>query len=367
MKPIVHLAVPVLLRNDAVGNDVLGMARALRQHGYTVGVFTEHVQTDHDCRPSRVDLSDRVWQNKHAILIYHHSTGWPLGEQLLLQTQNRKVVKYHNVTPPHFFQPHSNPHAASCTEGVTATKRISRLDTTTFWGDSTFNTRELISWGAPPARCHTLAPFHQVADLQEAATTTNTPFYQQLEQNTAILFTGGIKPNKCHELIIESFAHYHYRKNRNSVLVLVGPAEKSLNWYLQHLQALVTDLSLEQSVIFTGPVDQGCLKTCYQLADVFLCASAHEGFCVPLIEAMSFRLPIVTCSGTALPETIGDAGLVFSDRDPRVYAEAIDFVVENRDVAAEMCRRGEKRFWECFAIDVLSRQFEQLLGEVPEQ
>jgi glycosyltransferase involved in cell wall biosynthesis len=109
--------------------------------------------------------------------------------------------------------------------------------------------------------------------------------------------------------------------------------------------------------VFTGGVSDQQLKAYYQIADAFVTVSEHEGFCVPLVEAMSMKLPITAYASTAIPETLGEAGIVWPDRDPLLVAGSIDLFVRNSSVRNSLGLRGQRRYEEMFTNEKIERTF----------
>jgi glycosyltransferase involved in cell wall biosynthesis len=126
------------------------------------------------------------------------------------------------------------------------------------------------------------------------------------------------------------------------------------------LEALAVSVGVDDAVVFAGSVSPGELAAWYRVADVFVCLSEHEGFCVPLLEAMHHRLPVVAFDSSAVPETLGGAGLVVSDKSPVVVAGAVDRVVSDQVVAQRLVDRGVQRLAD-FDLEVTSQVFIQAL------
>jgi glycosyltransferase involved in cell wall biosynthesis len=118
-----------------------------------------------------------------------------------------------------------------------------------------------------------------------------------------------------------------------------------------------TLLLCDDEVIFAGSVTQSQLRTYYTAAEVFLCTSEHEGFCVPLVEAMLLRVPIVAWARTAVGETVGEAGLVWGEDDPDLLAESVATVLESPSLRRTLVERGFRRYKERFAIARIEESF----------
>jgi glycosyltransferase involved in cell wall biosynthesis len=139
-----------------------------------------------------------------------------------------------------------------------------------------------------------------------------------------VLFVGRVIPNKRIDDLIRSFAVFQRWLNPRSRLLLVGDT-RGFERYLGRLRGLVRELGVEE-VVFTGHVDDDELYAYYRLADVFLCLSEHEGFCVPLQEAMHFSLPVIAYDAGAVRETLHGGGLLLQDKRPELVAEILDRV-----------------------------------------
>ena len=360
----IHIVTPAVVPNDAIGTDVLEMAAALRAAGYDADVFAGGI--DPSLRQLVKPLSAREqehWRSPDDILIYHHSMGWPEGEELLNVTRNSIVVRYHNITPPGYFERYSEPHFEACRLGLESTRRVALLPGALFWGDSSYNCQGLIGCGAPPERCRVLPPLHCTEQL--AAQPFDWGVLQAYRDGVVnILFVGGFKPNKGHLRAIRVFARYHLEWNSRSRLILVGSFEPAFQRYVEELWQLAAELSVEPHVVFSGSVSAAQLRSYYMVSQVFLCLSEHEGFCVPLVEAMYFRVPIVAWGQTAVSETLAGCGMVWDEIDEDLFAESIHACVEQREFARHMRRLGWDRYDSTYRGDILRRRLIDLLQEV---
>lgn len=357
---LTHSLVPY----DAIGNDVAQMRLALMESGHTVRVFAEGIHPACASIADPIDLApEELGRSSDAILIYHHSTGWPRGEEILFNTRNRIVLKYHNITPARFFAPYSLPHVEACEFGIESTKRIATLPNMLIAGDSTYNCEELIALGADPDNCRVLAPLHLTEELgREMFDFATLSRYSGATAN--ILFVGGVKPNKGHARAIRVFAEYQRHFNDRSRLIFAGGLDERLAGYVSDLKTLASRLGVADHVVFTGSVTGAQIKSLYVSADVFLCASEHEGFCVPLVESMYFRVPIVAWGVTAVPETMGECSFVLEEWNESVFAAHIDRLVEDGQTAERLGTLGRRRYQEAFAPQVLRQKLDGIIAEV---
>jgi glycosyltransferase involved in cell wall biosynthesis len=363
-RPKVRILVPALMPCDAVGTDAVGMLEALTGAGYEVEIFAETIHRDcaRLARPLAA-AAKSCWQSPGDLLIYHHATGWPVGQRILFAARNRIAVRYHNITPPAFFSSWSPTHMRACEAGMECTRHIAGMRGVTLIGASSFNCGELIALGADPQACRVLAPLHGAEELGRA------PFDMRTLERYAgdavnILFVGAVKPNKGHAGAIRILAAYQQQFNYRSRLIFAGGIEDCFHGYVEQMRRLAAGLGLAGSVVFTGRLDSSQIKTLYATADVFLCTSEHEGFCVPLVEAMYFRLPIVAWARTAVPETVADCGYLVRDWDESTFASGIAALAAGSSTAREFGRLGRRRYQEVFSPARLEARLVEIVDEI---
>ncbi len=342
----IAILTPSITTGDAVSNDVLGMYEVLRQSGRNVRVFAE------GWTPTR----PRVWpapqvesflNNSSDLLIYHYSRGWDPGLDFLRRLRCRKVIKYHNVTPPEFFVRYNTDFAAMCAEGRRQLQPVARSGCDVYLSASAYNMRELVGAGASESKSFVVPPFHHI-DRLDSLEPEQSVLNEFDDGRTNICMVGRVSPNKGHPALIEAFAAYHHDYNPNSRLIIVGKEELRLAKYSALLRGMAKRLKLERSVVFAGEVSDRALKAFYLAAHVFMITSEHEGFCVPLVEAMAMKIPIVAYSSTAIPETVGPAGLVWKERNPYLLAESIKSIVSDQSVGKTLSDMGWRRYTQNF-------------------
>jgi glycosyltransferase involved in cell wall biosynthesis len=340
------------------------MRIALMESGHSVRIFAQGIDPACAAIAEPIDKAPReLWKSSDDILIYHHSIGWPRGEELLFHTDNKVVLRYHNITPPHFFAPFSLPFTEACETGIESTKRIVRLPNLLFVGASSYNCQDLISYGAKAEACRVLPPFHLTEELgREMFDIETVSRYGGAAVN--ILFVGGLKPNKGHAGAMRVFAEYQRNYNDRSRLIFAGSLDERLSGYLHTLKSLARHLGVQDHIIFTGRLTNAQIKSLYVSADVFLCASEHEGFCVPLIESMYFRVPVVAWGNTAVRETMGDYGAVFDKWNESAFAAQIDRVVEDAEIAEHLGTAGRRRYQQDFSPNILKKRLDAIIEEI---
>src|SRR5262249_48061980 len=148
-------------------------------------------------------------------------------------------------------------------------------------------------------------------------------------------------PNKAQHDLVKALLVYRRYFDEDARLVLVGGGTDER--YARTLRRFVHALDLDDAVTITGPVSGTALAAHYEAADVMVVASDHEGFCVPLIEAMAYGVPIVAYASSAIPETLGNAGLLLTEKDPCVLATAVHRVVSDDRLRRQLVAAGTVR------------------------
>jgi glycosyltransferase involved in cell wall biosynthesis len=355
----IALLSPCVVQSDGVSNDVLGMYDALRGLGHDVRMFAGTWTV------GRFDVTHFPaifpYLQSDGVVIYHHSIGWDDGLDVLQRLRCRKVVKYHNVTPPEFFEDFSEDYRNVCQRGRDHLRPLARLGCDLYLFDSEFNRTELLAQGIPAERSAVVYPFHRTDRLQALeAELAVLDVYR--DGKTNLLAVGRLAPNKSHPLLIQAFAAYHHDYNPDSRLLIVGKQDDLLRTYTGYLRGLAAGLGLDGAVVFSGEVTDRDLKAYYLAADVFLALSAHEGFCIPLVEAMALKVPIVARASTAIPATLGEAGLLWDEADPGLVAESVDYLVRDESAGAALGALGRRRYQRLFGNDCIGTMFLNAVG-----
>lgn len=353
---------PSMFTGDAVSNDVLGMHKALSRQGHEVRIFSE----------GWTITAPKVWpaeaisgflKQRSDVLVYHYSRGWAPGLKLLRSQKYRTVIKYHNVTPPEFFTRYSTDYARMCWEGREELGPIAQSNCDLYLSDSAFNMRELLSAGAGESKSFVVPPFHHIDRLDSIAPDVSVS--KDLQDGFAnICMVGRVAPNKGHPALIEAFAAYHHDYNSASRLLIVGKEETRLGNYSKLLREMVKRLDLQGHVLFTGGVSDQVLKSCYLSSRAFMITSKHEGFCVPLVEAMALRLPIVAYASSAIPDTVDNVGLVWEELNPYLLAESLHSIVEDRSISDSLSEMGWRRYQQHFTNEKIEATFLTAIGKL---
>ena len=270
------------------------------------------------------------------LLLLHHSASTPgLGE--LLARPNRKLLLYHNVTPALWLWDDAPVVAAHCALGREQLPELVRASHVAA-ADSAFNAAELIALGA---RRTEVIPL--LIDLQRLGPAQSAPSVSPVpgpSRGPTVLFVGRLSPHKRQDRLIEAFAAYRGARAPGARLVLVG--EPLTEAYAESLRRLASRLAPGAVTVESG-LTSAELGERYRAADVFVCLSEHEGFCIPLLEAMHFGVPVIARAAGAVPEVAGDAALLVPGDDPALVAELIHLVVTDAELREELAQRGRVR------------------------
>jgi glycosyltransferase involved in cell wall biosynthesis len=328
--PAVHQVLATLGYGDAIGHEVLGIQRVLRQSGYESDIFVE--TADRRLEPLTRDYRELVDASRPDNLLLHHFSIGSKASRTAYALPDRMALIYHNITPPEYFVGVHRTLARQCFRGRRELLAyVDRCEVAL--GDSEFNRQDLEALGFPRTAVLPVVPGFKHLDLSP------NPFVAtQFDDDwTNILFVGRVIANKKIEDVIRAFHAYHTTFNSRSRLLIVG-VFSLFERYLAALNHLVDELELTH-VHFTGHVTDEELVAYYDIADLFLCASEHEGFCVPLVEAFYKSVPVLAYAATAVPSTMDGGGVLFDDKDPRHVAALMDAILSNAEIESVILDR----------------------------
>lgn len=345
---------PTLAYGDAIGNEVFAISEMLYKRGFETEIYAESIDPRLAGRSAR--LIDQLFHlSDRDVLIYHMSTGTRLNYDIQ-RYGGRLMMVYHNITPPDYFNMYSREAVRITTYGYEGLKHLIHKMQYCI-ADSDFNRNDLLRMGytCPIEVCPILISFddYRKNPSQEVLKKCKTDEYEN------ILFVGRISPNKKQEDIIHAFYYYQKYYNPKSRLFLVGSAS-GMESYQRRLSKYVDSLHLSGKVYFLGHVRFDEILAYYQIADLFVCMSDHEGFCVPLVEAMFFGVPVVAYCSSAISETLGKGGILLDSKDPRVVASAMNRIHNDKNLRNEIKKTQEERLKEYDPVVVEERFWNSL-------
>jgi len=316
----IHQVLATLGYGDAIGHEVLGIQRVLREAGYESEIFVD--TADHRLESLTRDYHELIDVSHPDNLLIHHFSLGSKASRTAFALPDRMALVYHNITPPEYFVGVHRALARECFRGRRELRAYAdRCDLAL--GDSEFNRQDLEALGFPRTAVLPVVP-----DFSHLDRAPNRFVADQFDDGwTNILFVGRVIANKKIDDLIRFFHAYHTGFNPRSRLLIVG-SHGGFERYLAALNQLVATLGLP-NVHFVGQVSDAELVGYYEVADLFLCASEHEGFCVPLVEAFYKEVPVLAYAATAVPATMDGAGVLYDDKNPRHVAALIDAIVSN--------------------------------------
>ncbi len=351
----VDQVIPSLASRDAIGVHTLALSEGLRAAGIESDVFYG------TCTPDVADLGRPVAQLGRSArgrwLLYQSSIGSPVFDVLAARDEP-KLVNYHNITPAALLEAWEPAVAYEVALGRVQLARLA-AETRFAVADSAFNEGELHQVGYADTAVVPL-----LIDMSSAGADPDPAVLERLARAKAaggadLLFVGKVSPHKAPHDLVKALAVYRRLFDPAARLHLVGsPLGQH---YGPALDAFVAELGLTGAVTVTGSVSPAELEAYYRSAEVFVCASDHEGFCVPIVEAMGHGVPVVAYGVTAVPETVGDAGLVLDTKEPMRMAAAIARVTADPGLRSTLARAGAERA-ATFALERSRARFVELVA-----
>jgi glycosyltransferase involved in cell wall biosynthesis len=363
----VHHFVPVLHRGDAVGRHTLRLRDATRARGLTSNIFVDVVQ-DETADDTLPVLAYRDVAEPGDVVVYQFATASLMAPWLAGRNETL-VVNYHNVTPPELMEPWDH-HLALGQARAQSDLEVLAPRTTLAVADSGYNESHLAEAGfAATAVIAPSAALTMHAEVDDPAPTTTSPASgqgkgqkqrqgQRQSRPTTWLSIGRVSPNKSLEHAITALAVTRLRHDPQATLRIIG--KPATDAYDRALRRYVAELGLLEAVSFEGHASDAAVEEAYATSDVLVVASEHEGFCVPVVEAMAAGLPVVAFDQGAIPEVLGDAGVLLTTRDPYQVADAIADLLDDGPRRAELASRGQQRVND-LQLDTTAERFVDLL------
>jgi glycosyltransferase involved in cell wall biosynthesis len=353
----IHQVMPGFLYGDALGNQAVQIRELLRTQGYRSQVYAQF-------RDRRLDDPGEDYQHYSAnpddILLFHYSIGSPLTS-LVCQLPGRVVPYYHNVTPPGFLRGYNEPLADLLEQGR---REIGLFRDAPFaLAASEYNRQEMLELGF--RHVEVLPYFVTFEGLRESEAGKNGQRIVHRFRDGAVnvLFVGRLVPNKRQDDLIRAFRAYHNLVNANSRLLMVG-SDANAPGYRLELETMAQAFSVAEHVHMVGPVGlREGLGGYYGAADLFLCLSEHEGFCIPLLEAMAFDLPVIAYRSTGVPYAMGGAGILVNAKRYDQIAELLDLVIQNQDLRRQVITGQRRRLAE-LAVDRVTERLAECVEQI---
>jgi len=351
---IINQWVPAAHKGDAIGDSARKVRDMLRAAGHQSDLFA--LTIDEELRGDVRPFADPAARGGH-VTIFHFALPSPMTEAFA-SLRSTRVLQYHNITPAAFFAPYDPGLFRLAALGRSELKTLAgRVDLAL--GDSEFNRSELEEMGFAATGVLPIA-----VNTERITTAARRPALEQILSDGLInvLFVGRIVPNKKIEDHIRLGEIYKRYTDNYYRFIFVGRYDGVPRYYAQ-VRALVSEFQmLPDRVWFTGPVPDADLAAFYRWADVYVSLSEHEGFCVPLVEAMAADVPVLAYAAGAVPETLGGAGVLFSPKDLELAAEAMAMLVYDRPFRDSVIA-GQRRRLEDFSPSRLESRLDDLISQ----
>jgi len=338
-------------KGDAVTNGMLYTRGILRELGFDSNIYCSHL--DPQLGSELLHISE--WNDATDLLLVHHSIGID-DEPWLTSTRCRKVLVYHNITPAHFFS--DQPDLAKYVRlGFDQLQRWQPMFEAVV-ADSELNKSDLIEFGYDESLITVIPLLLDIEALRsivpdEATLAEHEPFFN-------VVFVGRLVENKRQHDIVDAYARSHVRRERPSQLIFVGGTTSE--GYVGRIREEAQKLGVADELTLTGKISSSELSAIYRAADVFVCLSEHEGFGVPIVEAMVFDVPIIALARAAVPWTLGQGGILFQEFDPDEVAVAIDFIAQNAALRSRLIE-GQRKELARFDRREIKEQLRRVLAK----
>ncbi len=349
---VINQWVPAAHRGDAVGDSARRVRDLLRARGHHSEIYALTIDDDlaGDIRPY-----GHPGAREGDATILHFAVPSPMTEALP-GLRGRTAIQYHNLTPAHFFAPWDAGLFRLMTVGREELASLAgRVDLAL--GDSDYNRRELEALGFTRTGVMPIA-----VDTRRIVGAPRMPVLERtLDDGFAnILFVGRIVPQKKIEDLLKLGEHYKRYVDTEYRFVFVGRTDGVPRYYAA-LREMVRRYQLPaQRFVFTGKVPDDELAAYYRMADAYVSLSEHEGFCVPLVEAMAADVPILAYGAAAVPETLGGAGVTFTPKDLEYAAELLGLLVYDDALRASVLA-GQRRRLADFGAERIDRAIDNML------
>lgn len=313
---------------DAITGQALIIRRWLRELGFRSNIYAQYIHKSMEAEVIQLQLFRT--EKKIDWAIYHHSIGSDLPAYLA-SAKLQILLIYHNVTPTEFFS-RSDPQRAELARlGKQQLYELQPL-TRLALADSTFNKLDLVK-----------ADFRKVGVLpitlraEDYELPENNSIARDLRgQGPNLLFVGRLAPNKKQEDLVKLL--YHCRRlDADTRLFLVGD-----RWeigYDKWVERLAVEFDIQKGVILTGKISQQDMVSYYRNATLYVSMSEHEGFGLPLIESMYCGLPVMAYGVSAIPGTMGKAGILFFEKDYVRLAELVHLLAYDQNLRQRIISR----------------------------
>ena len=334
--PAIHQLVAGYNRGDAISNEAVVFRDVFRKWGFASEIYSEGRRIPRDLRTDAYDVSACRTACKEDDIVFLHLSIGSIVNDVFPELPGKKVILYHNITPPEFLAGAQEEIARNLGWGREQAERLAGSSTVTM-ADSAYNARDLENMGH---RDVSVLPL--LLNFDQLRLKPDRGVLRAYNDDLVnILFVGRCVPNKRIEDLIHAFYYFQKFVEPRSRLIHVG-SFAGLERYHALLLTQINNLELND-VDLIGSTRQEELLAYYQLADLFLCMSEHEGFCIPLIESMALDVPVLAYAAAAIPDTLDGAGVLFNDKQFDLVAEMMGRLTKDGGLREQVLRGQRER------------------------
>jgi glycosyltransferase involved in cell wall biosynthesis len=305
--------------SDSIGYDAVAQYRVLAAslRGRTeLRIFAEDINPNNYLDiPVEHIARLRPWLEKSndSIIIYHWCDGWPYLDAFILSLPSRLIIRWHNNTPPWFFAQYSIIPVVRTLRGFNSLLKIAQIPRVEFWVNSVYTARQLAVFGIETKRIHVVYPLSPFLTADQAQALVTTDASDKTDQPLKLLFVGRVVPHKGHKHLVATASMVQHVTGRKVRLTMVGRPDDNTARYVEEAKSLAESLLVD--AFFPGELPFSTLARIYCESDAFVCLSEHEGFGLPIFEAMRVGLPVVGLRSTAIGEFLRSHPLAISSMD----------------------------------------------------
>ena len=323
---------------SGVANSLFSLVDALVEMGYESEIYAKYVgEIPYSRSVKRIESLSELNINSDTVLFYHFYSACDLNEDVK-KLDCKKILIFHNVTPPAFFYEWDKQKCCELARGEYEARNTEKYYDFAI-ALSMFSKNQLISYGWNPSKVDVIPLINVNYDFIAPMDEDSNNFSNCV---SIFLHVGRIVPNKKIEDIIFIFNDYVAKYDEKAYLILCGD-NSSYQLYYKALLLLVQKFNLKDKVLFTGQVPDDMVESYYKRANVYLCMSEHEGLCIPILEAFKHKIPVIAYGAAAVPDTMGDAGVIIYEKNFEKISEKIHELLNNKVWLDDVLKKEQQR------------------------
>jgi glycosyltransferase involved in cell wall biosynthesis len=320
----IHQFSPSVHLGDGISNGMFFFQKILKSLGFQSEIYAENIKDD--VKELVKNYKSFDMEDEEQIIFIHYSIYYDFAAWID-KLKAKKHIIYHNITPPEFFKDNQYLYEM-CEKGIELLPNLASKFEGSI-GDSQLNSDDL--------RKHNFKNIHTIpllVDVQKVRSFSfNYELFDKISDDFNIIFVGRIAKNKAQHDLIKIADIYRYINPNFKMYIIGGTTDGA---YFEELNELINKNQLQKNVIITGKVSNEDLYAYYKSANIFLCMSEHEGFGMPLIEAMLFNIPVLAYDSSNIANTLNKGGVLFKEKSHKYIAATIELIKNNPKLKDEL-------------------------------